>query len=170
MSDRVPNHHEIGVVVEKQMLKGLWGGSAWRPAAVLPAAPALAPGTRLGGEAGGESFYAGAATLDLHLRATGHYRDNLTSGRPSVWVVVRPIGEEVELVSATVDPYEGEALAGSMDDVVEAVAMPLPVQEWVQAFFDAFHEEQTFFKRRRDRADPEALARRGRPARREDGE
>ena len=168
MSSRVPNHHEIGVIVEKRVLKGPWGGTTWRPVAVLPAAPALAPGTRLGGEAGGDSFYAGAATLDLHLRATGHYRDNLTSGRPSVWVVVRPVGEEVELVSATVDPYEGEALAGSMDDVVEAVAMPLPVREWVQAFFDAFHQEQTFFKRKRDRADPEALARRGGVAQEDD--
>ncbi len=165
MSNRVPNHHEIGVVVEKRVLKGPWGGTTWRPVAVLPAAPALAPGTRLGGE---ESFYAGVVTLDLHLRATGHYRDNLTSGRPSVWVVVRPVGEEAELVSATVDPYEGEALAESIGDIVEAVPMPAPVQDWVQAFFDAFHEEQTFFKRKRDRANPEALARRGGVAQEDD--
>ncbi|HEX2555950.1 MAG TPA: DUF3305 domain-containing protein [Microvirga sp.] len=169
MSAPVPNHHEIGIVVEKRPFKGPWGGHEWRPVAILPAAPSLAVGARLGSEAGGETFYAGAATLDLHLRATGHYRDNLVSGRPSVWVVVRPVGEEVELVSATVDPYEGEALAESIGDVVEAVPMPQAVQDWVQAFFDAFHVEQVFFKRKRERADPDALARRNR-ASREDGE
>ena len=166
MSAAVPNHYEIGIVVEKRLLQGPWGGHAWRPIAVLPAAPALAPGARLG--TGADTVYAGAAILDLHLRATGHYRDNLTSGRPSVWVVLRPIGEEVELVSATVDPYEGEALAESIGDIVEAVPMPAPVQDWVRAFFDAFHQEQTFFKRKRDRADPEALARRGAVAREDD--
>jgi hypothetical protein len=154
----VPNHREIGVVVAKRRLASPWASHEWRPIAILPAAPPLAPGTRLGG---GETTYAGSAVLDLHLRATGHYRDNLTSGRPSVWVVLRAVGEEVELVSATVDPYEGEALAESIGDIVEAVAMPQAVQEWVQAFFDTFHEEQVFFKRKRDRANPEALARRG---------
>jgi hypothetical protein len=82
--------------------------------------------------------------------------------------VLRPVGEEAELVSATVDPYEGEALAESIGDIVEAVPMPAPVQDWVQAFFDAFHQEQTFFKRKRDRADPEALARRGGVAQEDD--
>jgi hypothetical protein len=157
----VPNHREIGVVVAKRPLTGPWGGHQWQPIAVLPAAPALAAGTRLGGGEGDETLYAGSAILDLHLRATGHYRDNLTSGQPSVWVVLRPVGEEVELVSVTVDPYEGEALAESIGDVVEAVPMPQAVMDWVQAFFDAFHEEQVFFKRKRDRVNPEALARRG---------
>jgi hypothetical protein len=152
---------EVGVVVAKRRLKGPWASHEWRPVAVRPAAPAIPPGTRLGSEEGGETFYAGAAEIDLHLRATGHYRDNLTSGRPSVWVVLRLVGEEAELASATVDPYEGEALAESIGDVVEAVPMPAAVQERVQAFFDAFHVEQQFFKRKRDRADPEALSRRG---------
>jgi hypothetical protein len=157
----IPNHCEIGVVAAKRQLASPWASHEWRPIAILPAAPPLAPGTRLGGEGDDETIYAGSAVLDLHMRATGHYRDNLTSGRPSVWVVLRPIGEEVELVSATVDPYEGEALAESIGDIVEAVPMPQAVQDWVQAFFDAFHVEQEFFKRKRKRADPEALARRG---------
>jgi hypothetical protein len=168
MSTDVPNHREIGIVVARRRLTGPWGGESWHPVAALPAAPALAAGTRLGAEAGAETFYAGSAVIDLNLRATGHYRDNLASGRPSVWVVLRSVGEEVELVSATVDPYEGEALAGSIGDIVEAVPMPQAVQDWVRAFFDAFHQEQVFFKRKRDRANPDALARRGRPAR-EDG-
>jgi hypothetical protein len=44
--------------------------------------------------------------------------------------------------------------------------MPLEVQAKVLAFFEAFHVEQVFHKRKRDRADPEALARQGSGTRR----
>jgi hypothetical protein len=40
--------------------------------------------------------------------------------------------------------------------------MPADVQARVQAFFEAFHVERPFFKRQRDRANPEALATRRR--------
>jgi hypothetical protein len=40
--------------------------------------------------------------------------------------------------------------------------MPAEVQAKVAAFFDAFHVERQFFKRKRDRADPNALAHRPR--------
>ena len=39
--------------------------------------------------------------------------------------------------------------------------MPDPVRETVAAFVAEHHVEQVFFKRKRDRADPQALARRG---------
>ena len=159
---------EIGIVIAKKPLKGPWATHTWLPVAALPAAPALAPWTRLPGE--DEIYYAGARDAPLHIRATGHYRDNLTSGAPSVWVVLRPTGEDVELVSVTVDPYEGEALAESIGDVVETVPMPTDVQAEIQAFIDEFHIEQQFFKRKRDRADPEALGRRGRASTPQDDE
>jgi hypothetical protein len=146
------DHFMIGVVAARRRLDGQWASHAWLPIAALPAAPAIAAGTRLGSDRGDETFYVGAAEVALHLRATGHYRDNLTSDRPALWVVLRPIGDEVELVSVTADPYEGEALAESIGDIVEAVPMPTGIQARVQAFFDAFHVEQTFFKRKRDRA------------------
>ena len=150
----------VGVVVARRRLKGPWADHTWLPVAALPDAPSILPWTRLGADGDDETFYAGAAEVALHVRQTGHYRDNLTAAQPSLWVVLRPIGDEVELASVTADPYEGEALAESIGDVVEAVPMPPSIQARVQAFFEAFHVEQTFFKRRRDRADPEALARR----------
>jgi hypothetical protein len=160
----------VGIVVAKRKLKGPWASSAWIPVAVLPAVPAMPPWTRLGSDGDDETFYAGSAEVDLHIRATAHYRDNLSSGRPSLWVALRPIGDEVELAAVTADPYEGEAMAESIGDLVEAVPMPSEVQAHIGAFFDAFHVEQEFFKRKRDRADPEALARRGPMARGEDEE
>src|SRR3954452_18358030 len=159
------DHFMIGVVAAKRRLKGPWASHAWLPVAALPAAPALAAGTSLGADGEDETFYAGAAEVTLHLRATGHYRDNLASGQPSLWVVLRPIGEEVELVSITADPYEGEALAESIGDIVEPVPMPADIQARLQVFFDRFHVEQTFFKRKRDRAGSEAPGRGGRASR-----
>jgi hypothetical protein len=158
----------IGVVIARRPLKGPWESHAWLPAAVLPAAPALAPGTPLGRDGEDETFYAGETELSVYAQATGHYRDNLTSARPSVWVVLRPVGEGAELVSATVDPYEGEALAENIGDIVDAVPMPADLQAWLAAFFEAFHVERPFLKRQRDRADPEALGARRRGPREED--
>ena len=162
-------HITIGVVVARRALKGPWASQAWLPVAVLPAAPDLAAGTALGRDGDDETFYAGAAEITLYAQATGHYRDNLTAAQPSVWVALRPVGDEVELASATVDPYEGEALAESIGDIVEAVPMPATLQDRLRAYFDAHHVERAFLKRQRDRADPEALGRRG-PAHREDDE
>ena len=153
------DHFMIGAVVAKRRLVGPWASYTWLPVAALPAAPAIPPWTRLGSHESDETFYAGAVEVSLHAKATGHYRDNLTSAQPSLWIVLRPVGEEVELASATADPYEGEALADSMGDIVEAVPMPADIKARVQAFFDAFHVEQSFYKRKRDRANPEALAR-----------
>lgn len=148
------DHFMVGVVAARRRLQGPWASHAWLPVAVLPAAPGLAPGTPLGRDGDDETFFAGGAEVALHLRATGHYRDNLTSGRPALWVVLRPVGEDVELVCVTADPYEGEALAESIGDIVESVPMPVDIQARVQAFFEAFHVEQTFFKRKRDRGGP----------------
>lgn len=153
---------EIGIVVAKKHLKGPWATHVWVPLAALPAAPDLRPWTRLPADEDVEAYYAGSAVADLHIRATGHYRDNLAAASPSIWVALRPVGDEVELVSVTLDPYEGEALVESFGDVIEAVPMPAEVRAQVQAFIDAFHVEQQFFKRKRDRADPNALGRRGR--------
>jgi hypothetical protein len=39
--------------------------------------------------------------------------------------------------------------------------MPESIREFLAAFVAEHHVEQPFFKRRRDRADPQALGRRG---------
>ena len=154
---------EIGVIAAKRKLKSAWASHAWLPHSVLPAAPAAAPWTPLAADGEDEFFYAGSAELRLHPSETSHYRDNLGSGRPSLWVALREVaGDEVELSTVTADPYEGEALAGAIGEIIEAVPMPAEIQAQVAAFVEAHHVERPFIKRKRDRADPEALARRGR--------
>ncbi len=152
----------VGIIVAKRRLKGIWASHAWLPAAALPAVPAAAPWTRLSATEDEETFYAGAYEVTLHPAETSHYRDNLVSGRPSLWIALRQVGgEDYEVAAVTADPYEGEAMAEGIGEIVEAVPMPAEVQAWVAAFFETFHVERTFHKRKRDRADPEALARQG---------
>lgn len=154
------DHLDVGVVVAKQRSNNPWTSHLWKPVAVLPAAPAAAPWTRLSSDDRADTYYAGAVTLSLHSGDTAHYRDNLTSGSPSLWVALRPIGDEIEVALVTADPYEGEALAETSGELLETVPMPSEIQRWIADFFSAFHVERQFFKRKRDRADPEALARR----------
>ena len=112
-----------------------------------------------------EDHFEVGVVVTLHAGETAHYRDNLTSGRPALWVVLRPVGgDEYEVGTVTADPYEGEAMVAGMGEIVEPVPMPPEIQQKVAAFFEAFHVERQFFKRKRDRADPEALAR-GAPGR-----
>lgn len=158
---------EVGIIVVKRKLKGLWASHAWLPVSALPAIPTTEPWTRLSATPEEETFYAGAYEISLHPAETSHYRDNLISGRPSLWVALRQTGEDAyEIASVTADPYEGESMAEGIGEVVEAVPMPAEIQAKVAAFFEAFHVEQVFHKRKRDRADPEALARQGSGTRR----
>lgn len=155
------SHFEVGVVVARRKLKGPWADHAWLPHSVLSAAPAAAPWTKLGAHDDEDLFYAGPFDVPLHPGETSHYRDNLTSGSPSLWIALRPVGDErYEVSTVTANPYEGEALAEGIGEIVEPVPMPPDVQAKVAAFCDAFHVERTFIKRKRDLAKPEALARR----------
>lgn len=151
---------EVGVLIARRELKGPWADHAWLPHAVLPAVPETAPGAKLSAGEGGDIYYAGSCEIALHASETAHYRDNLVSGRPSLWVALQPVaGDEYEVTAVTADPYEGEALAQGNGEIVEALPMPPEIQEKIAAFIAAFHVERPFIKRKRDRAHPEALAR-----------
>jgi len=156
----VEHHLEVGVLVAKRRLTGPWASHAWLPVGILPAPSAAAPWTRLADDGNQELFYAGPFTVALHVSETSHYRDNLVSGQPSLWVALRPLGGEThEIATVSPDPYEGESMAEGIGEIVEAVPMPEAIRFKVAAFVRAFHVERAFVKRKRDRADREALAR-----------
>lgn len=159
----------VGVVVERRKASNPWIDFVWQPVAVLPGEPEAAPWTVLGQEADRTIFYAGTATITLYRGETGNYRDNLIARTPSVWVALRP-GEgdpPYRLFAVTVDPAEGESFTETGTELVEAVPMPAPIRDEVAAFVAEHHVERPVFKRKRDRANPEALARRG-PGQREE--
>ena len=154
---------KVGIVVERRVIVGNpWIDHAWSPVAVLPDAPALAPWTSLGRDAHGERFYLGASDLTLYSVDTAHFRDNFTTGHPSLWVSVRPTGLEpaLEIVGVTADPFEGEAFCETMGDIIEMLPMPADVAERIRDFYDAHHVERVFFKRQRDSVDPRKGGRR----------
>jgi hypothetical protein len=104
------------------------------------------------------TLYAGDAVIELHRTETANYRNNLASGTPLLWVVLRPGPGEAgfDLLSVTADPAEGEALTGAGNDLVDSVPMPSAVRDIVEKFVAEHHVEQTFFKRVRDRSSPPA--------------
>jgi hypothetical protein len=159
--ERIP----VGVVVERRPATSAWVDAIWTPAAVLAGVPEAAPWTPLGADGETTRFYAGAAAIELYRSETTNYRDNLMSGSPKLWISLRPTGAEppYEIAAVTADPAEGEAFTEAGNDLVDAVPMPDSVRASIEAFVAAHHVERQFVKRKRDRADPQALARRGRP-------
>ena len=151
-----------GVLVERRKAASPWIEHTWRVHSILCGTPSANPWTMLADGDDAATFYAGAAEIELFRSETTNYRDNLQSGTPSLWVSLRPTGIDppYELMGVTADPAEGEGWTEAGNDLVEPVPMPASIRDAVAAFVAEHHVERAFFKRTRDRADPEALARR----------
>jgi hypothetical protein len=157
-----PEHFTVGVVVERRKASNPWVDYTWQPVSVLPGQPEAAPWTVLAEQDGRTVFYAGSVNIDLHPSVSDYYTDNLTSASPSIWIVLRAAEGDppYRVFAATVDPTEGEAFTEAGTDLVEAVPMPDIIRDAVEAFAAAHPVSRPFFKRKRERANPEALARR----------
>lgn len=152
----------VGVLIERTKGSSPWVDFLWRPTGVLTGVPETPDWTKLSDDGERARFYAGAAEIELHRSETGNYRDNLASGEPALWVVLRHSEGDppLKLFMVTADPAEGEALTGSGADLVEAIPMPEAIRDVVAAFVAEHHVERATVKRQRDRANSEALARR----------
>jgi hypothetical protein len=152
----------VGVVVERRKSDSPWIDFVWRGIAVLPDEPSTGPWTVLREQDGTTLFYAGSATVDLYPSETARYRDNLVSGSPGIWIVLSPSegAWPYAVTAVTADPAEGEGFTEAADNLVEAVPMPEALRETIESFVVEHHVEREFVKRKRRRADPEALARR----------
>jgi Protein of unknown function (DUF3305) len=150
----------VGVVVERRKATSPWAEFIWRPVAVLAGLPDASPWTQLSADEVAARLYAGAAEIALYRSETGNYLANLASGSPSLWVALTATGSEpaFEIAAVTADPAEGEALSEPGHGIVDAVAMPEPVRQTLAAFIAEHHVERVFEKRKRDRANPDALA------------
>jgi len=152
----------VGVVVERRKADSPWIDFLWRPVGILPDAPDMPAWSVLREADDAVLFYAGSRSVELHRSETARYRDNLATGAPGLWVVLSPAEGDwpYTLAAVTADPAEGEAFTEAGANLVETVAMPDVVREAVESFVAEHHVEREFVKRKRDRADPEALARR----------
>jgi len=153
----------VGIVVERRKASSPWADLLWRPVAVLAGLPDAAPWTALSHDGDTVTFYAGPTEIALYRSEAENYRRNLASDAPMVWVALTATGgaPPYEIAAVTADPAEGEGLTEPGQAIVEAVPMPESVREAIIGFVAQYPAEPTFTKRQRDRADPEALARRG---------
>lgn len=151
----------VGVVIERRKAISPWADFVWRPVAVLAGVPETPINTLVAAAEDKASFYSGAAEIELYRSESDNYRDNLASGAPCLWVALQPTkGEPAWGVAAvTADPAEGEGLAGTAGMIVETVVMPESVRQLIADFIADHPVERVFEKRKRDRADPEMLAR-----------
>jgi Protein of unknown function (DUF3305) len=152
----------VGVVVERRKAASPWAEFLWRPVAVLAGLPDAAAWTRLAERGDAVFFYAGPAEIMLYRSEADNYRFNLMSGAPAIWVMMNTTGGEPPCIigGVTADPAEGEGWTEPGEAIVETVAMPEIVREEIAAFVTQYPARPSFVKRQRDRADPEALARR----------
>ena len=160
----------VGVIVERAKAASQWVDYIWRPTTVLAGQPDTPPWSALVDDGERATFYAGPATVELHRSATANYRDNLASGSPALWVVLRETGAAppYALYLVTADPAEGEGMTEAGSNIVEPVPMPDTVRDTIAAFVAEHHVEEVFVKRKRDRADPESFGRRPPAVRRDE--
>ena len=152
----------VGVVVERRKAKSPWLDFLWRPVCVFAGTPSAAPWTRISEEGDATTFYAGEAAIELHRTETANYRQNLSSGLPALWVVLRPIvasttSPAFDILMVTADPSEGEALTAAGNNLVATVPMPAAIIETIDSFVAEHHVERPFTKRQRDRGGPQIL-------------
>lgn len=153
----------IAVLAERRPGVTRWAEWAWRVVEVLEDAPVAPPWTVLRQEGGSTLFLAGRAEVVLYPTDTTNYRDNLAADPPCVWVVLRPCDDDLpggpgmRLHAVTVDAGEAHAFADTEADLLESLPMPPGLRALTEAFVARHHVEEVFHKRRRDRADPEAL-------------
>jgi hypothetical protein len=151
----------IGLVLERRTLTGQWGGVAWRPTTIFSEAPDVAPWTPLGGTKDAALFYAGAMPIHLFSTDTANYRDNLASGDPKLWVVMRADSNAetneppIQVMLVTADPAEGEGSTEAGNNIVETIDMPPEIAGVVAAFIATHHVERPIIKRRRDGKAPD---------------
>jgi hypothetical protein len=154
----------LGVVIERQPSASRWQRWRWAAVGVMPGAPPVAEWRELVREGEVVRWHAATLPLELHRTATADYRYNLSGKVPSVYVVLRRQHDperELRPILVTISPGEAQSYGEFGDDVVEAVPMSEGLIAWVQEFVDRHHVDRPFHKRKRKRADPEALGARG---------
>lgn len=152
---------QIGVIMERRPVDSPWQDHEWRVVAVVPEPPA-GLGERPAGEAADLVRYvAGPQPLSLHTTEVTGYVENLTSPLTSIYLVLRDgaasgSGLPWLLDRVTANPYEAQYYLPGDDVLVEKVAMPPAVRDWVEAFVAAHFREETFRKRQRDKVTVQA--------------
>lgn len=147
---------DVALVVARYTPSSPWGEPIWMAAQALEGRPAAAPWSLLAETSERRSYFAGVYPVRLHSSSTGYYRDNLETGAPKLWVVMRPQSPEppLDIVLVTADPTEGEGATETGTYLVSTIDLPPVLVAEVAAFIAEHHVERVFEKRQRDKSKP----------------
>lgn len=150
----------IGVVIQRSPGVTRWADWAWRATDVLPGA-AAADWKVLRTEGEQTLFHAATRTMSLYVSDTEAYAHELQTRAPSVYVIMRPVtgraATPFDVVMVTASPYEAQDYADSGEEIVEKVAMPAAILDWITDYVAQHHAEEDFVKRRRDEAQTDGV-------------
>jgi molybdopterin-guanine dinucleotide biosynthesis protein A len=148
---------EIAVVVERRDGATAWIKDSWRPLEVMAEPPPVAaPWMVLRRGEGFEHYLATGIPLVLHRSDLASYRYNLGGLDPRLYVVLRRLDDgdqPVKVALATAAPDEAQAMSESGEDVVDGLAMPEQVRDWVEMFCACHPPDEPMRKRKRDTLD-----------------
>ena len=152
----------VGIVAERSKGGSPWIDYLWRPVSAFSGAPGAPAWTKLSDDGERATFFVGTADIELYRSEAANYRENLLVEQPLLWVALRSITGDppYSLVGVTVDPAEGESWVALGTDLVDSVPMPRAVEAVVADFVSEHYVAQPFHKRKRDRANPDGMARR----------
>ena len=141
----------LGIVVRRAPGVTAWVKWTWTAIAVLPGAgPADWREIARDGEA--IEYHAATVTLELFRTDTEAYLSGLSTREPAIYVVMRDgARDHPEVVLATVSPYDAQDYADSGDEMIDKVAMPQGLVDWIKTFISQHHEDEVFIKRKRDK-------------------
>lgn len=142
----------LGIVIRKKPGSTRWAKWVWQVRAVLPGAgPANWVEMRREGDT--VEYHAGTVSLQLFAADTEAYLHGLSAREPSVFVILRQnqATHPLDVLLATVSPYEAQDYADSGEELVEKVPMPPALRAWVEDFIERHHHEAAFVKRKRDK-------------------
>lgn len=142
----------LGVIVRRRPGVTRWQRWNWTVSCVWPGAPA-AEWRELRRDGDTVEFHAATLALELHGSDTEAYRHELAAQVPSVYVILRTVEAEfpLEVIVVTASPYEAQDYSDSGEEIIERVAMPPVLAQAVGDFVQAFHHEEPFIKRKRDK-------------------
>lgn len=147
---------EMGVVVERRKIDHPWQEYSWLPVAVFLGAGEAYEWRELKRGENSVQYHAATMPVEIFRSDTEAYLENLESDAPSVYVI---LSEETDdqadwpyfVQAVTLSPYEAQDALDSGEEIVERVAMPEPVREWLTEFVGIHHVDVPFVKRKRDK-------------------
>ena len=146
----------VGVVLSREKINHPWQDHAWRVIGVFLNAPEISEWRELRRDETSVHYHAATLPLELHRKEAWAYRDNLQTGEPAVYVVLRhdPGAESpwpVSVPCITASPYDAQAYLESGLETVHQVPMPPELVTLVEEFVAVHHVDEPFAKRQRQR-------------------